>query len=89
MTQTALPGSPHLPPAWPKDALRIGFGVIWAIDAALKWSPEFRSGYPGYLTSAATVRPSRSTRWTTCHLPYSVSRALGLAFRMRAPPRSG
>ena len=33
------------PPAWPKDALRITFGVIWAIDATLKWLPGFRSGY--------------------------------------------
>ncbi|MGA7173725.1 MAG: DoxX family protein [Candidatus Dormiibacterota bacterium] len=45
------------PPAWPKDALRIGFGVIWAVDAALKWSPAFRAGYLGYLTSAAKGQP--------------------------------
>jgi hypothetical protein len=41
---------------------------------------------PAASAVAATVHPSRSTR---NHLPYSVSRALGLAFRMRAPPRSG
>jgi hypothetical protein len=23
-------------PAWPKDALRISFGIIWLIDATLK-----------------------------------------------------
>jgi len=28
-------------PAWPKDALRISFGVIWLIDAVLKWLPGF------------------------------------------------
>lgn len=32
----------HSPPAWPKDALRIAFGVIWAIDASLKWLPGFK-----------------------------------------------
>src|SRR6516225_3582329 len=28
--------------AWPKDALRIAFGVIWLIDATLKWLPGFK-----------------------------------------------
>ena len=36
-------------PAWPKDALRITFGVIWLIDAILKWLPGFRSGYMGMI----------------------------------------
>lgn len=31
--------------AWPKDALRIGFGVIWLIDATLKWLPGFKNSY--------------------------------------------
>jgi hypothetical protein len=30
---------------WPKTALRVGFGVIWLIDAILKWLPGFRSDY--------------------------------------------
>lgn len=30
---------------WPKDALRISFGVIWLIDAVLKWLPGFKDGY--------------------------------------------
>lgn len=34
---------------WPKDALRIGFGVIWLIDAVLKWLPGFRAGQQGHL----------------------------------------
>ena len=51
---------------WPKDALRISFGIIWLIDAVLKWLPGFRSGYmgaimgeaqgqPGWLTSRCTI----------------------------------
>jgi hypothetical protein len=30
-------------PLWPKDALRISFGVIWLIGAVLKWLPGFRA----------------------------------------------
>jgi hypothetical protein len=37
----------------PKDAFRIGFGLIWVIDAALKWEPAFRTGFTGDLRMAA------------------------------------
>jgi hypothetical protein len=37
MSQTQAAGRPRSP--WPKDVLRITFGVIWLIDAALKWLP--------------------------------------------------
>ena len=30
---------------WPKDALRIAFGIIWLIDATLKWLPGFKDSY--------------------------------------------
>src|SRR5207247_6948112 len=30
---------------WPKTALRVGFGVVWLVDAILKWLPGFRSEY--------------------------------------------
>jgi hypothetical protein len=43
---------------------------------------------PAASAVAATVQPSRSIRWTTNHLPYTVSRGLGLACRTRAPGRS-
>ena len=33
-----LVASGRCAPAWPKDALRIGFGIIWLIDAVLKLS---------------------------------------------------
>ncbi len=48
---------------WPKTALRIAFGVIWAIDAALKWTPGFRSGYLSYLTDAANGQPAWLHPW--------------------------
>jgi len=49
-------------PAWPKDALRITFGVIWLIDAVLKWLPGFRSNYMGNTMGTAQGQPA-GTRW--------------------------
>jgi nitrite reductase (NO-forming) len=44
MTTATSPDARRCAP-WPKDALRIGFGVIWLIDAILKWLPGFRASY--------------------------------------------
>jgi hypothetical protein len=33
MAEPSTTTSPVRLPVWPKDALRIAFGVIWAIDA--------------------------------------------------------
>ena len=49
-------------PAWPKDAVRITFGVIWLIDAVLKWLPGFRAGYMGNTMGTAQGQPA-ATRW--------------------------
>ena len=43
MTANQMAARGH--PSWPKDVLRISFGIIWAIDAGLKWAPGFRAGY--------------------------------------------
>ena len=50
-------------PAWPKDALRISFGIIWLIDAILKWLPGFRSGYMGMIMGEAQGQPGWLHRW--------------------------
>jgi uncharacterized membrane protein YphA (DoxX/SURF4 family) len=50
-------------PAWPKDALRISFGVVWAIDAALKWAPGFRSGYMDAISGAGAGQPGWLHPW--------------------------
>ena len=50
-------------PAWPKDALRISFGVIWLIDAILKWLPGFRSGYMGMIMGQAQGQPAVLKPW--------------------------
>ncbi|MDQ6613693.1 MAG: DoxX family protein [Actinomycetota bacterium] len=62
MTELVTSRHRNLAP-WPKDALRIAFGVIWALDAALKWTPGFRSGYLSYLTDGAKGQPAWLHPW--------------------------
>jgi hypothetical protein len=45
-------------PTWPKSAVRIGFGLIWLVDASFKFSPDFRTGILGMVKGAATGQPS-------------------------------
>lgn len=42
---------------WPKDALRIGFGVIWLIDGVLKWLPGFKDGYMSTIMGTRDGQP--------------------------------
>ncbi len=48
---------------WPKDALRITFGVIWLIDAALKWLPGFRASYMSVIMGQAAGQPGWLKPW--------------------------
>jgi nitrite reductase (NO-forming) len=48
---------------WPKDALRVSFGIIWLIDAVLKWLPGFRSGYMGAIMGEAQGQPGWLKPW--------------------------
>jgi nitrite reductase (NO-forming) len=48
---------------WPKDALRIGFGVIWLIDAVLKWLPGFRTGYMDTIMGIRDGQPGWLRWW--------------------------
>jgi uncharacterized membrane protein YphA (DoxX/SURF4 family) len=50
-------------PSWPKYALRFTFGIIWLIDAVLKWLPGFRSGYMGMITGVAKGQPVWLNGW--------------------------
>jgi uncharacterized membrane protein YphA (DoxX/SURF4 family) len=50
-------------PAWPKYSLRMTFGVIWLIDAVLKWLPGFRSGYVAMIKMAAQGQPGWLHPW--------------------------
>lgn len=38
--------------------LRIAFGIIWAIDAILKWAPAFQRSYLSQVIEAAKGQPS-------------------------------
>jgi thiosulfate dehydrogenase (quinone) large subunit len=48
---------------WSGTIVRILFGVIWAIDAYLKWLPGFRHNYPATVSSAAHGQPSWLHGW--------------------------
>jgi uncharacterized membrane protein YphA (DoxX/SURF4 family) len=50
-------------PGWPKYALRITFGVIWLIDAVLKWLPGFRTGYLAMIKMAPQGQPTWLHPW--------------------------
>ena len=46
-----------------KDLLRIAFGVIWLIDAVLKWQPGFHRGYMDQLMGQAQGQPGWLHGW--------------------------
>jgi hypothetical protein len=46
-----------------KDVFRIAFGLIWMIDAGLKWEPAFRTGFTAMLKEAAQGQPSWLRGW--------------------------
>ena len=50
-------------PDWPKSAVRVGFGIMWAIDAGLKWRASFRHQYLDLLTSAEKAQASWLHPW--------------------------
>ncbi|MEY2151234.1 multicopper oxidase domain-containing protein [Rhodanobacter sp. 115] len=50
-------------PAAASAALRVAFGIIWAVGAALTWSPDFAVHYVGYLHNAAHGQPAWLAGW--------------------------
>jgi nitrite reductase (NO-forming) len=48
---------------WPKTALRVTFGVIWLIDAVLKWLPGFRRDYMDTIMGQADGQPGWLKPW--------------------------
>jgi thiosulfate dehydrogenase (quinone) large subunit len=45
------------------EVLRLVFGIVWAIDAYLKWQPAFISGYADNVAAAAQGQPSWLRPW--------------------------
>ncbi|MGP1629822.1 MAG: multicopper oxidase domain-containing protein [Giesbergeria sp.] len=63
---TKLAHANPAPSTWPGvagTALRVAFGVIWAVSAALTWTADFANHYVGYLHNAATGQPAWSAWW--------------------------
>ena len=67
-------------PAWPKDTLRIAFGVIWLIDAALKWLPGFRAGYMSTIMGEAQSQPGWLQPWFHFWIRFQHPDAMFLAY---------
>ena len=53
--------SPHA--HWPKTGLRVAFGVVWLIDAILKWLPGFRSAFTDTISGSADGQPGWLGPW--------------------------
>jgi len=43
--------------------LRISFGVIWAVDASLKWQPAFQANFSQIVSGVAQGQPSFLSWW--------------------------
>jgi len=64
MQRTQVEGTAvRTPPAWPKDAVGITFGLVWLVDAILKWLPGFRSSYMDAIRGAADGQPAWLHGW--------------------------
>ena len=70
----------HPAPLWPKDALRISFGIIWLIDAVLKWLPGFRAGYMGAIMGQAQGQPGWLRPWFNFWIDLQHPRAMFFAY---------
>jgi nitrite reductase (NO-forming) len=71
-------------PAWPKDALRITFGVIWLIDATLKWLPGFRASYMDVIMAEAQGQPGWLQPWFRFWINVQHPDAMPLAYLVAA-----
>ena len=67
-------------PAWPKDALRITFGVIWLIDATLKWLPGFRASYMSVIMGEAQSQPGWLQPWFDFWIRFQHPNAMPMAW---------
>jgi nitrite reductase (NO-forming) len=63
MKSTASDDARQTMQSWPQDFLRIGFGLIWLIDASLKWLPGFRATYASAVTTVSKGQPHWLKWW--------------------------
>lgn len=64
------------------SALRIAFGVVWLLDATLKWLPAFRSSYVDVIRGAAAGQPSWLRPWFSFWIGLLAPRATFFAFAL-------
>ncbi|HEY3547919.1 MAG TPA: hypothetical protein VGK17_17750 [Propionicimonas sp.] len=62
-TKTSLPVAEATVTHWPKTGLRVAFGLIWLIDAILKWLPGFRASYMDTIMGQAEGQPGWLQPW--------------------------
>jgi uncharacterized membrane protein YphA (DoxX/SURF4 family) len=66
--------------SWPQDAFRVTFGLIWLIDAVLKWLPGFRSTYVAAITGVAQGQPGWLSWWFDFWVKLQTPRASFFAY---------
>ena len=48
---------------WPRTVLRVGFGVVWLVDAVMKWLPGFRAAYMDAVMGEGDGQPGWLEPW--------------------------
>ena len=48
---------------WPRTVLRVGFGVVWLVDAVMKWLPGFRAAYMDAVMGEGEGQPGWLEPW--------------------------
>jgi hypothetical protein len=69
---------------WSKTTVRIVFGIIWLIDATLKWLPGFRTAYANGFHEGADGQPNWLNGWFNFWINLEERRATGR--RSSVPP---
>ena len=65
---------------WPMSALRVTFGLIWSIDATLKWLPGFRATYMSTIMGIANGQPGWLKPWFRFWVDLQHPRAMFFAY---------
>jgi nitrite reductase (NO-forming) len=56
-------GDRSLQGTWGGTAVRVAFGMVWLVDAALKWLPGYRTNFLGQLLVGAQGQPPWLLPW--------------------------
>lgn len=62
------------------DLFRIGFGLIWAIDAAFKWQSGFRQGFMGMVMGEGVGQPGWMRGWFQFWINFQHPHAMFFAY---------